>query len=143
MFASATLVLALLPGRAGAAGDYQQVLKVYEREGSVPACQFTAAQLQTALGGVDTYGAQYFADFTQAVQAALIARAGGACVAMTGAGGYGGGPQPSPPPPPTGQLTAASSGSLPLPLALLGGLALVGVLTLVASAGAGRRRRRS
>ena len=66
--------------RAGlAAGAYQQVLHVYEREGSIPPCQFTSAQLQSALNGVDTYGAQYFADFTQAIQAALTSRAGGSC----------------------------------------------------------------
>lgn len=40
------LALALvpaLPGFAAAAGAYQQVLLVYEREGSIPPCQFTAA----------------------------------------------------------------------------------------------------
>jgi len=33
--------------------------------------------LSTALKGIDTYGAQYFADFTDAVQAALAERASG------------------------------------------------------------------
>jgi hypothetical protein len=146
VIASVALGLALTTGVAGAASAYQQVLQVYEREGSVPPCQFTAAQLQSALGGVDTYGAQYFADFTQAVQSALTSRAGGACSAATsvgqrsaGAAGSSGRPVP---PPPAGPLTAATSAGLPLPLALLGGLALAGTLALAAGASVARIRRR-
>lgn len=122
-------VAGLFPVRASAASTYQQVLQVYEREGTVPSCQFTPAQLQAALGGVDTYGAQYFADFTQAVQAALTARAGGACAPPGGSRAVSPpGARAPVPPPPGGSLTAAGSGGIPLPLALLGGLAVIGAL---------------
>jgi hypothetical protein len=135
------LVLAPVPTWASAAGDYQQVLQVYERDGSVAPCQFTGAQLQAALGGVDTYGAQYFADFTQAVQTALSARAGGACAATAAGPGASAGHEPgsrSPvPAPPSIALTAATSSGVPLPLALLGGAAALGALGL-----AGRAARR-
>jgi hypothetical protein len=52
---------------------------VYETSGTISPCQFSSAQLAAALKGVDTYGAQYFADFTNAIQSALAARAAGAC----------------------------------------------------------------
>jgi hypothetical protein len=146
VIASVALGLALTTGVAGAASDYQQVLQVYEREGSVPPCQFTPAQLQSALGGVDTYGAQYFADFTQAVQAALTSQAGGACAVVTSTGRRGAGPAGgsgrSVPPPPAVALTAASSAGLPLPLKLLGGLTLAGALALGGGATVARLRRR-
>jgi hypothetical protein len=141
VIASIGLALALLPGGAGAASDYQQVLQVYEREGTVPSCQFTAGQLQAALGGVDTYGAQYFADFTQAVQAALTARAGGACAAPSASRVTSSPAARSPvPPPPDGPLTAAGSGGIPLPLALLGALAAIGAFALGARASLRRNR---
>jgi hypothetical protein len=144
---SVALSMALPSGVAGAASEYQQVLQVYEREGSVAPCQFSASQLQAALGGVDTYGAQYFADFTQAVQAALISRAGGACSAATSVGQRGAGAARnsarSVPPPPAVALTAATSAGLPLPLALLGGLALAGALGLAGATLVARIRRRA
>lgn len=143
MIASVALVSApgLLPARAVAASDYQQVLQVYEREGTVPSCQFTAGQLQAALGGVDTYGAQYFADFTQAVQAALTSQAGGACAGLSGSRVAEAPAGRSPvPPPPDGSLTAAGSGGIPLPLALLGALAATGALGLGARASVRRNR---
>jgi hypothetical protein len=136
------LLAAPVPARASAAGDYQQVLQVYEREGSIGPCQFTGAQLQAALGGVDTYGAQYFADFTQAVQTALSARAGGACAPTAAGAGASAGREPrsrSPvPAPPPIALTAATSSGVPLPLALLGGAAALGGFGL---AGRAARRR--
>jgi hypothetical protein len=142
--AALTLGPAARPSDAGAASDYQRVLQVYERVGSIPPCQFTAAALQTALGGIDTYGAQYFADFTQAVQAALSARAGGACVAGGASPASSPGPAPaSVPPPPGGSLTAATSAGVPLPLALLGGAAVIGAIALGARATARRARARA
>jgi hypothetical protein len=119
---AAALAVSLLlgPAAAGAAtGVYGQVLQVYEREGAIPPCQFSGEQLQTALSGVDTYGAQYFADFTQAVQTAISARAGGACAVAGGAGAAAQPRTPVPPPPPI-TLTAATDSGIPLPLALLG-----------------------
>ncbi len=70
------------PSAGAAVGQsdiYTRVLQAYEQQGSVPPCQFTSAQLQSALHGIDTYGAQYFQDFSSAVQAALTARAAGQC----------------------------------------------------------------
>lgn len=116
---------------AAAASDYQRVLRVYERAGSIPTCAFTSPELEGALKGVDSYGAQYFADFTQAIQAALNARAAGACssplqvrAAATGKSGPGVGI-----PAHLGSLTAATDSGVPAPLALLGVLAGLGVLT--------------
>ena len=43
LIGAVALVLTLTPVRAGAASAYQQVLRVYEQQGSVPSCQFTAA----------------------------------------------------------------------------------------------------
>jgi hypothetical protein len=138
--APAILAAGLAAAPAGA-GAYQQVLRVYEREGSIPACQFTSAQLQTALAGVDTYGAQYFADFTQAVQTALSARAGGACTAApAGATAAIRAGAPLAPPPRTG-MTAGTSAGVPLALAVLG---VIAALAAAAGTGAalvaGRRR---
>jgi hypothetical protein len=123
----AIVVLAgLSPGAASATGPgaYQAVLRVYELQGTVPACQFSAGELEQALKGVDTYGAQYFADFTQAIQSALSARAAGACAgaAPTTASATGTvAPQPAAN---FGPVTAATSSGIPAPLAVLGGLTL-------------------
>jgi hypothetical protein len=80
---AAALVLALVPLAPGPAraSVYTDVLHVYQRTGSIPPCQFSSEQLSAALRQIDTYGQQYFADFSNAVQTALTARAGGACSA--------------------------------------------------------------
>jgi hypothetical protein len=137
LIALTILVLALTPGWAAAGpGIYAQVLAVYQADGSVPPCQFTSAQLQQALKGVDTYGQQYFADFTDAVQTALASRASGACV--PGGPRFSGQPnqaanQFSPP-----SITAASNANLPAPMLILGALTMVlgaaGGLVLLARA---------
>lgn len=134
------------PTPAGAAPSaYQQVLRVYEANGAIPPCRFSAPELQRALGGVDTYGAQYFADFTNTIQAALTARAAGAC-----------GPAPAPRRPGAAgaasevvaslpSVTAPTSAGVPVPLIVLGALAVAGVLTgaaLAVSRGARRRAAR-
>jgi hypothetical protein len=139
-FVTTVLVLAALtavvPARvAGAASPYQTVLRAYEQSGTVPPCRFSAATLAEALKGVDSYGAQYFADFTQAVNDALSARAAGACSGSprrnrggAPAGSGGGRPRASGPgvgiPAHLGALTASTGGSIPAPLLLLGALAL-------------------
>jgi hypothetical protein len=134
-----------IPPPTVAASLYQQVLRVYEREGTVAPCQFTSVQLEAALHGVDTYGAEYFADFTQAIQAALSSRAAGDCSSSGRAGGVvaaGGG---SSPPPgssramPLGALTAATSSGVPAPLAVLAMLAVA--LALLGALAAVRRAR--
>jgi hypothetical protein len=117
---------------ASAAGAYQRVLHAYERSGSIPPCQFSGAELESALGGVDTYGAQYFADFTEAVQAALTARAGGECSASAA-------PVPAAAGPASNAVaalpavTAATSAGVPAPLIVLAilaaGLAVARVVT--------------
>ena len=93
MLARIVLALALassVPGRrrqrpdGATPGAYQAVLRAYERQGTVPPCQFSPSQLQSALNGVDSYGAQYFADFTQAIQNAISVRASGSCAASAG-----------------------------------------------------------
>jgi hypothetical protein len=132
----------LLPASASAGtSSYQRVLRAYEHAGTIPACQFSSSELQAALAGVDTYGAQYFADFTQAVQNALSTRAAGACLERSA----GSAPRHRRPagnplsndvrtgpgigiPAHLGSLTAASDGSVPAPLVVLGVLALIGVL---------------
>jgi hypothetical protein len=82
----------MLPaGAARAASQYQRVPQVYERAGSIPACEFSSPELESALKGVDSYGAQYFADFTQAIHDALSRRASGACSGASSGGGGGGG----------------------------------------------------
>ena len=70
--------LALLPATA-LASAYTDVLRVYQATGSIPACRFSSSRLAAALKGIDTYGQQYFADFSEAVQRALAQRASGAC----------------------------------------------------------------
>ena len=134
---------AALPGQARAASSYQQVLHAYQQQGSVPSCEFTGPQLANALKAVDTYGAQYFADFTQAVQDALNARAGGVCgpgvhsSRTRGHGGPGIGI-----PAHLGSLTAPTGGSVPGPLLLLLIMtALAGLGTVAVKLYARRRRR--
>jgi hypothetical protein len=140
----AALTELALPAGATAADVYQQVLQTYERAGTIPACRFTAAQLQTASNGIDTYGAQYFADFTEAIQAARAAPAGGEC--------RGAPARPSTPGAaastvvaPLPSVTAATSGGLPVALVVLAalavGLTLAGGLTAGGRALAARRQR--
>jgi hypothetical protein len=124
------LILAIAPAPAQAS-IYSQVLRTYEATGSVAPCQFTSAQLESALKGIDTYGAQYFQDFSSAVQAALTARAGGACTPHPAAAAA---PAPGPGPPiRPGPIGASTSAGIPAPILILavlaGVFAVVGVLT--------------
>jgi hypothetical protein len=151
MVTSAVVTLSLavtglaLPATAGAANAYRQILRTYERDATVPPCQYTPTQLQSALNGVDTYGAQYFADFTEAIQTALTSRAAGECA-----------PAPAPAPSPAAHgaastppaaasdqvarlpsVTAATSAGVPAPMIVLAGLA-AGLVLLLAAGGARR-----
>lgn len=129
--AAATVLAVALPVGSANANIYTQVLRAYETNGSIPPCQFTSPQLQSALKGIDTYGAQYFADFTNAVQDALASRAAGACS-----------PRPKPPaasagtrvqPLKLGPVTAATGSSPPAPMLMLAAFgALLGVAGAVA-----------
>jgi hypothetical protein len=123
-------VLWLSPGTAEA-GTYDQVLHLYQARGSIPPCRFTSAQLSGALKGIDTYGQQYFADFSDAVQAALAQRASGACLpgarrATTAAL----------PPLRPGSLTAPTDAGVPAPILALAALGLAIALGFALSAAA-------
>jgi hypothetical protein len=123
------LTVVALPASAAYASAYSKVLGVYEQKGTVPPCQFTGAQLSSALKGIDTYGAQYFQDFTNAIQAALAARAGGACkpthtaVVLGPSAGSGSASIPG------GSVTRATGANLPAPIILM--VVLAGALALV------------
>jgi hypothetical protein len=126
----ATLMLLTLTAASAGASSYSQVLKIYEARGHVPPCQFSSQQLASALKGIDTYGAQYFADFSTAVQTALQKRAAGACAPASQ-----GSSARSPGHPPTsiqplhpGPLTQPTSSSLPAPLLILAILAALGAV---------------
>jgi hypothetical protein len=145
------------PAAGSPPSAYQAVLHVYEQQSTVPPCQFSPAQLQSALKGVDAYGAQYFADFTQAIQNALSVRASGSCspsarppsARPSSARPPGGAatshrlPVPIGPPAHFGPVIAATSAGVPAPLALMGALAATGALcgTGVAAARAREKRR--
>lgn len=123
------LALTVLPPAAAAqSSDYSQVLHAYQQRGSIPACKFSTAQLSGALKGVNLYGAQYFADFTAAIQNALSARASGSCLAAPvspaaastgGLGAVGSSNLRLPP----GNVTAPTQAGLPAPILLLAVLA--------------------
>lgn len=130
------LALAGLALNAPAAGAniYTQVLRSYESHGRVPPCQFSSQQLNSALKGIDTYGAQYFADFTTAVQSALQARATGVCSPAAsrkhGSSGLGASSTPLR----LGPITAATGADLPAPILMMAILAaLVAMAALIAS----------
>jgi hypothetical protein len=106
---------------------YSQVLRTYQAQGSIPACQFTSAQLSAALKGVDTYGAQYFADFTDAIQTALAARASGACIQRSA----GSRATAALPPLRPGSLTASTSAGLPAPILAMTVLGMLILATFV------------
>ena len=94
----------------------------------IPPCQFSSSELSHALKGVDTYGAQYFADFTGAIQSALAARAGGQC-------GPGGAQTTTIPPathlpsPAAHSVKASTQSDLPAPILLIALLGAAALLT--------------
>jgi hypothetical protein len=133
LLAIASVAFALAAPAAGAKG--QSVLSVYENTGTIPSCEFSAAQLAHALHGLGTYDLVYFQDFPNAIDTALAARASGACsgarkVANTSAAARA--------PLPDISVTASTSGSIPLPILLL---ALIAALCAVGAAGSWLLRR--
>ena len=124
--------LALVPASADAS-PYADVLRVYQAGGSIPPCRFSSSELATALKGIDTYGQQYFADFTQAVQSALAQRASGACTpgqaARLRASGIGAPRTPLP-----ASVTAATDAGVPVPILAMAALGIL--LALIAGLGA-------
>jgi hypothetical protein len=132
------LAMVVLWAPAARASTYGQLLQIYQTKGTIPPCWFSTAQLEGVLKNVDTYGAQYFADFTNAINAALAQRAAGACTpkqTTTGAvqlaspatgGRLPGGPVP-----------AASGAGVPAPIIVLAVFA--GLFLLVAAVGGAAR----
>ncbi len=117
--------LALWTPAASAESTYNRLLNVYEQTGSIPACSFSSAQLEGVLKSADTYAAQYFADFTNAISAALAERAGGACSPRrSGAVGVNAGNVRLALP----HVPTATGAGVPLPLVLL---AIIGAAALV------------
>ena len=122
---AAGLLAAVLPASAQA-NIYQRVESTYERLGTVPACMFSSAQLSTTLKEVDTYGQQYFADFTNAVLAALAAQASGDCSpAVLAARARPPGASVPPDGSLPGSVTSPTRAGLPGTVVLLGALALL------------------
>ncbi len=108
---------------AGTGGG--SVQSVYQSTGTIPPCEFSAAQLSNALHRIDTFDAVYFADFPNAIKAALASRAGGACSrSRIGAAPSSVADAPLPDLP----VTAATNGSIPLPMVLLALIAALGAL---------------
>jgi hypothetical protein len=120
--AAALVTLALVPATAQASA-YTDVLRVYQATGSIPACKFSSSELTAALKGIDTYGQQYFADFTQAVQSALAQRASGACTPGL-ATHLSGTASPSRIPLPA-SVTSATDANIPAPIIAMAALAAV------------------
>ncbi len=120
--------LAIWASPASAESTYNRLLNVYEQTGSIPPCSFSSAQLDGVLKGADTYAAQYFADFTNAISTALAERAGGACSPRRGgAVGVNAGDVRLALP----HVPAATGAGVPLPIVLL---AIIGAAALVLAA---------
>lgn len=117
-----TLIALAISPAAARASAYSDVLRVYQSNGSIPPCRFSSVQLAAALKGVDAYGQQYFADFTNAVQSALAARASGACSpglhAYSAAGASARSALPR-------SVTSATDADLPAPILLMAALGIM------------------
>jgi hypothetical protein len=122
-------VLAVSPAQAAQRNILNRVQHAYEARGVINPCQFTSQELSSALKSIDTYGAQYFADFSNAVQSALDARATGACSAPNGAATTHRSPSKPLAPVHVGSATAATNADVPAPLLLLAMVALLAALT--------------
>jgi hypothetical protein len=135
LVAVVVLATAVTCAPAVRASTYSQLLQIYQTKGTIPPCSFSSAQLEGVLKSVDTYAAQYFQDFTNAISAAIAQRAAGACSTQrsttslpqlgstVGSGRLPGGPVP-----------AASSAGVPAPIVAL---AVFAGLFLLAAALAG------
>lgn len=118
--ASVVLAMAVVWAPAAGASTYSQLLQTYQAQGSIPPCTFTTAQLEGVLKNVDTYGAQYFADFTNAINAALAQRAAGACAPkQTTSGAVQLASPASSGRIPGGPVPAASGAGVPAPIVVL------------------------
>lgn len=139
------MAVVALPAGAAQAGNASIYLKVersfQNHNDMVPACQFTAGQLEDALKEQDAYSdAQYGGDFTVAIQTAINAQASGGCpsaraiaAASPAGGSSAGGGFPAAgaqttdgaDPVPRISVTAATNAGLPIPIVLMAVLAAV------------------
>jgi hypothetical protein len=139
--------LALLPALAlpspAMANAYTQVEQAYSASstGALSPCAFSSTTLEAALKQAPAYDYQYGADITDAIQAALSARADGECrtgPAAAVAGSLGSGVQlKSADTALPGSVDSAASGGLPLVLVIAFALAGAGLLVLGVWLGAG------
>ncbi|MHB8691506.1 MAG: hypothetical protein ACYDHH_09700 [Solirubrobacteraceae bacterium] len=123
--ALAVLCLLVLPSSA-AANAYTRVFRTYQRQnGVIRSCQFHASTLRAALSEEPIYEVEYFADFGNAVQAALNAEVAGSC----SSGALSGLPPAGPNRPGAGaghlprSSTQPTSSGIPFAIGLLGALA--------------------
>ena len=136
VIAAVALALAVLWAPTARASTYSQLLQVYQTKGTIPPCEFTGGQLEGVLKSVDTYAAQYFQDFTNAISAALAQRAAGACAPRRRTTGLMGLSSPAGRVP-GGPVSATSGAGVPAPIVVL---AVFGGLFLLAGALAGAVR---
>jgi hypothetical protein len=128
-------LMLLAPAAALAGNAFNQVSQAYQSTGTVSACQFSAATLESALESAPSFDKEYAGDFTDAVQSAISAQAGGACRSgksklnglTLGFTNYG---NPGAP----GAITSPTAAGLPLPLAILLALAAATLLVALATA---------
>jgi hypothetical protein len=105
-------VLALVLSFSGTAwaGAFSDTFNDYKAHGRVDPCKFSAAVLKQAKGQVPPDIQQYAPDFPAALDAALQARARGACSKSGSAAGAGGG-APGAPAAPGGQSPSPGAGT--------------------------------
>ncbi len=109
------LPLALGPTVAAHADAFDDVFQAYRTTGTIDPCQFSAAKLAKAKTQIPNDYDQYAPDFKDAIDAAVKARAGGACKAKSDKGPATGSAA-VPPGPGTGTPSAgAPAGSSPAP----------------------------
>jgi hypothetical protein len=116
----AVLAALLLVPAAASANAYATISQIFLNTGTVPTCRFTSAELQSALNQAPSYNAEYLAPLTDAVQAALSARANGQCESGKALSSLSRNTRLDEPPTgnltPPASVTASTGGGTPLPL---------------------------
>jgi hypothetical protein len=83
--AVAALLVSLVAAPLAHASAFDRIFRAYQQHGKISPCAFSDAQLQQALGQVPNDIEAYAPDFPNALQAAIEARASGACKQAAGA----------------------------------------------------------
>jgi len=91
--AVAALLVSLAAAPLAHASAFDRIFRAYQQHGKISPCAFSDAQLQQAKGQVPNDIEAYAPDFPNALQAAIEARASGACK-QAAAGGTAGTPTP-------------------------------------------------